>query len=108
MAGGYQAVISEIEKAGKAAGRVADEVRGVDPASAVLDGDAGLAGTRMIGKLAALKQAWTGKGQQWAGGFASYADDLTKAAALYSGNEQDAEHDLNVFQGTHVGGPKAI
>jgi hypothetical protein len=108
MAGGYQTEIDEIERAGKAAGRVADEVRGVDPASVVLDGDAGLAGTRAVAKLAALKQVWTGRGQQWSSGFTKYADDLTKAASLYSGNEQSAEHDLNVFQGTHGGGPKAI
>jgi hypothetical protein len=50
---GFEAVIEEIAETGRAAGRVADTVRGVDPAAALPEGDGGMPGSR-----SALKLAW--------------------------------------------------
>lgn len=103
---GYEAVLGEIETASKAAGRLVDDARGLDTAGVVPEGDAGLPGSRSAGKLSALKSAWTGKGQRWAGAWESYSSDLGKAAANYRGNETAAQQDLHV-KVSH-GGPKAI
>ncbi|MFI9452233.1 hypothetical protein [Amycolatopsis sp. NPDC052450] len=102
---GYEAVLEEIDQASKAAGRLVDDARGLDTAGVIPAGDAGLAGTRSVGKLAALKSAWAGKGRRWAGAWEAYSRDLCAAAANYRRNEAAAQHDLRVT--VSHGGPKA-
>ncbi|MFC3453477.1 hypothetical protein [Amycolatopsis speibonae] len=102
---GYEAVLGEIDEASKAAGRLIDDARGLDAAGVVPEGDAGLSGTRSAGRLAALKSAWSSKGQHWAGAWETYSGDLGKAVANYRTNEAAAQQDLHVTA-SH-GGPGA-
>lgn len=91
---GFEAQISAIAETSSAAGRVADAVRGVNPAGAVPDGPAGMPGARAVGKLARVKQHWQGRGRKLSNGLDQYSQDLSRAAQRYRTSEDAARADL--------------
>jgi hypothetical protein len=107
MTSGLQAVIGKLRDTAKAATRVADGLRDVDCADALPDGDAGMPGGRCVAKLAAVKQGWHGSEQGFVTQLDSHAENVGKAADLYSSNEDAASHDLSTAPRS-TGGPKAI
>lgn len=92
---GFEAVIDAISESGKAAGRVADAVRGVDPAGALPGGDAGMPGSRSADLLAALRNHWKGKGKGTAQALDQHAESLATAAQRYRSNDDAAEADIS-------------
>ncbi|MFC4002545.1 type VII secretion target [Prauserella oleivorans] len=93
---GFEAVIEAIAETGRAASRVADVVGSVDPAGAVPDGDAGMPGSKSAAKLAAVKQAWQGKGKATATALDEHAQSIATAAERYRTSDEAAQHDLSV------------
>ncbi|MFD8497403.1 hypothetical protein [Amycolatopsis sp. NPDC059657] len=102
---GYQVVIDKIRNTGRAAGRVADGLRGVDCAAVLPTGDAGMPGARCVPKLAAVIQAWQGREKAAEGQLDEHSSSMAKAADRYSSNEVDASHDLMV-QARPTTGPR--
>lgn len=102
---GFEAVVDAIAGSGKAAGRVADTVRGVDPAAALPEGDAGMPGSRSAGILTVLRDIWADKGKDVATGLDQYAQNLASAAQRYRENESAASADISE-SAVPSGGPK--
>jgi hypothetical protein len=91
---GYEVVIEKIAEAGKAAQRVADAIGSLDFAGTISNGDLGMPGARAVGKLATVKQGWTGREKRIAGGFTDYAHTMTQAADFYRTHEEAAQREL--------------
>lgn len=92
---GFEAVIDAISDSGKAAGRVADIVRGVDPAGALPGGDAGMPGSSSAAVLAELRDRWKGRSKDTAQALDQHADNLAAAAQRYRANDDAAEADIS-------------
>jgi hypothetical protein len=95
---GYEVIIDKIAAAGQAAQRVADVIGPLDFAGSIPDGDAGMPGARAVAKLAAVKQAWTGREKPIATGFTDYGHDMARAAEFYRTHEDAAQQELHQFQ----------
>ncbi|MFF0146170.1 excreted virulence factor EspC (type VII ESX diderm) [Amycolatopsis sulphurea] len=102
---GYQVVIDKLRETGRAASRVADGMRGVDCAAALPGGDAGMPGAACVGKLAALRQAWTWREDSIRTRLRSHASSLSMAVDAYTAHEDQAARDLGAAPPAGMRGP---
>lgn len=99
MVNGYQAQIDALRDAAKAAASAADQVSGVDLASAVGEAPTGMRGARCVRSFQTLGIAWRGDISGWVSQAQGYAQALTSAADNYHENEAAAESDFRAFRG---------
>lgn len=87
---GYEVGIEAMRNAAQGAQAAADELRAVDPASALRAGAAALPGARAVEKIDEVREVWKDRGNALAGEFAHYGDSLSSAAELYLRAEDKA------------------
>jgi hypothetical protein len=104
---GFEAKIEEIRETGRAAGRVADLVSGVNAASAWPPGDAGMPGARAVTKLEAVRQLWKTIQTGTASDLDEHSTSTQTAADHYASNEQAANDALSLREEPH-GGIRAV
>ncbi|MFC3452503.1 DUF6317 family protein [Amycolatopsis speibonae] len=104
---GYQVVIDGIRQSGKAAGRVADGLRGATCSATVPGGDAGIPGARAVGKLAEVKQALQDRERSFETRLDTHGASMATAADRYSTQDAAAASDLSTAP-QPTGGVKAV
>jgi len=92
---GFEAKIEEIRQTGEAAGRAADGVRGVNAASAWPGGEAGMPGSKAVGKLDRVREAWEQIQIGTASALDAHADSVKTTADLYASSDQAAQEALS-------------
>jgi hypothetical protein len=103
---GYQVVIDKVLAVSTAAGRVADEVAGIDCAGALPAGDAGMPGGQGPGKLTALRESWRRRRGDVGDRLRRLSDAVRTAAQSYQGSEDAAARSLTTIPAPR--GPKAV
>jgi hypothetical protein len=106
MSGGYEVVLSALEKAAGAAKRSAAGVRPVDLASTLAGIGPGLTGGTSGEAARLLADKWGRDLPAWVKNMGEYSAQLTVAVQRYRSNEQAAEHDLRAA--ATRGGPRPI
>ena len=107
MTGGHDVVIEKIRQTGNAAQRVADGVRGVRSSEAVPTGDAGMPGSRCVGKLTTLHQTWLDRENSVQTRLVSHATSMSTAADSYASHEDQATRDLTAVP-MPTSGPRPV
>lgn len=104
---GYQVVIEGIRRSGRAAGRVADGLRGATCSATVPGGDAGIPGARSAGKLAEVKRVLEDRERHVETRLDTHVAAMASAAERYSSQEAAAVSDLSTVP-QPTGGVKAV
>ncbi|QFU87429.1 hypothetical protein [Amycolatopsis sp. YIM 10] len=96
---GYSAVLEALRQAGVAARAASETIGGVDAASCLPTGDAGMPGARLVGKVEAVRAAWRSRINGLTSGFSDVSVAFAQAAQRYDANEEAAGADLREATG---------
>jgi hypothetical protein len=96
---GFDVVIEELRKTGKAATSAGEQVGTVDLGGAVSGVADALPGSRSAGAVARTAAKWRAEIKNWSGHAADHGRSLNTAADYYAANEDAAAHDLSTTPG---------